>query len=155
MPALSQRSTDRLRGVNPDLITLLHYLIKVVDFTVLYGVRTAEEQFALFKKGRGEVSDAWVVVDKKKVVTYCDGYLKKSKHQSGDAVDIVFYHKRPPHIRWEDTAANFYLVGLALGTADMLHKYGAIDSDIISGANWDDDDELEDQSWFDVYHLQR
>jgi len=154
MPKFSQRSIKRLDGVHPDIITVLHNVIKVVDFTVLYGVRTAQEQFSLFKRGRKEVAGAWVIADKKKVVTYKDGYLKKSTHQSGNAVDIVFYKKRPPHIEWNNDRNNFYLIGMVLGTADMLHRYGAIDSDLISGGNWDDDAELDDQTFFDAFHFQ-
>ncbi len=143
-----------MKKIDPDLQTWLHYLIQFIDFTVYFGVRTAEKQFSLYKQGRKKVGDAWVIVDKKKVVTYKDGYIRKSKHQSGEAVDIIYYHKTVPHLVWKDTKANMYLAGMGVGTAKVLKKYGAIDKDIVNGADWDGDGDLYDQTFFDVYHFQ-
>ena len=62
------------------------------DFKITYGLRTAPEQFELYKKGRRQNAinpSMWVITDSSKVVTYCDGYEKLSNHQSGDAIDFV------------------------------------------------------------------
>jgi len=45
--------------------------------------RTTRQQNELYQKGRG------LFPDKKKIVTYCDGYKRRSKHQDWLAVDIV------------------------------------------------------------------
>lgn len=45
-------------------------------------VRTAKEQFALYKRGRFGNEGA--------KVTNCDGYIRKSNHQSGLAFDMAF-----------------------------------------------------------------
>ena len=59
------------------------------DFVITYGLRAADEQFALYQKGREFINGEWTIVDRKKVVTYCDGLIKKSTHQSGFAIDFV------------------------------------------------------------------
>jgi peptidoglycan L-alanyl-D-glutamate endopeptidase CwlK len=76
---LSQRSLDRLIGVEPILISIVKEAIKEspYDFGIppFGGKRTADEQHGLFLK---KVSKA-------------DGYVKKSYHQSGKAFDIFIY----------------------------------------------------------------
>lgn len=50
---LSERSKGRLKGVHPDLAKVVTKAIEVtkVDFGVVQGLRTEEEQKALFEKG--------------------------------------------------------------------------------------------------------
>lgn len=58
------------------------------------GVRTAEQQFALYQQGRTQQNNAWVKTGD--TVTNCDGVLKRSNHQPhesdglGHAVDVAF-----------------------------------------------------------------
>jgi len=52
------------------------------DFGITYGLRTAQEQYELYELGR-ELGGT--------VVTNCDGYDKKSVHQSGLAIDFVVW----------------------------------------------------------------
>jgi len=154
MATFGRKSKEIMATVHPDLQTVLDYAIRIVDFTILRGACTAEEQFELFKQGRKKVGDAWIIANKKKVVTYKDGHIMKSRHQYKEAIDIAFYRKTIPHIIWDDDKANYYLVGIVLGAAEMLRQYGAIENEIISGANWDGDEELDDQSFYDVFHFQ-
>jgi peptidoglycan L-alanyl-D-glutamate endopeptidase CwlK len=65
--------------------------ITPIDFAVTCGTRTTEEQFELYKKGRRLIAGRWVIVNKKKVVTYLDGFNERSAHQDGKAFDIVAY----------------------------------------------------------------
>ena len=67
--------------------------IRQIDFSVVCGHRSVDEQFGLFKIGRKMVNGSWVVVDKKKIVTKCDGYNAKSYHNylPSRAVDIIPY----------------------------------------------------------------
>lgn len=88
---LSAISLMRLKGVHPKLVELVLAAIKTspIDFRVDYGVRTAQEQFALFKAGRSK----------------CDGKTKKSNHQVkpdgyGYAVDLL-----PLPIEWNNKQA--------------------------------------------------
>lgn len=76
---LSKRSLKRLTGIKPILIDILKESIKESpwDFGVPRegGFRSADEQHILFLKGASK----------------CDGYKKKSYHQTGKAFDIYIY----------------------------------------------------------------
>lgn len=73
MYELSQRSLSRLEGVDDRLITVVCKAIQLtdVDFGVIQGLRTIEEQKALVAKGASKTM--------------------KSKHLDGLAVDLMAY----------------------------------------------------------------
>lgn len=75
----SDRSLERMEGIDPRLIEVMKKAIKIskVDFGIpeYGGLRTAEEQFELFQTGKSQK----------------DGYDRKSYHQTGGAVDIYAY----------------------------------------------------------------
>ena len=84
MYRLGAKSLENLKGVNPILIEILERALEIsstradgVDFTITStaGIRTPEQQNRLFKEG----------------VSKADGYKKISKHQTGDALDVVPY----------------------------------------------------------------
>lgn len=98
MASFGQKSKDKLSTAHPKLQLVMNEAIKVFDFTVLYGNRSVEEQFELFKKGRELQSDGtWKKVGS--TVTNLDGKTKKSNHNYSPsrAVDIA-----PYPINWED-----------------------------------------------------
>ena len=70
---LSSRSLDKLEGVNEDLVKVVKKAIELtkIDFGVIYGMRTQEEQQKLFDAGKSQTM--------------------KSKHLTGDAVDLMAY----------------------------------------------------------------
>lgn len=70
---LSNRSIDRLQGVKPELILIVGKAIELTDtdFGVTQGLRTKEEQKKLVKSGASKTM--------------------KSKHLTGDAVDLLAY----------------------------------------------------------------
>tara|TARA_R110002020_G_scaffold170207_1_gene359563 strand:- start:1156 stop:1554 length:399 start_codon:yes stop_codon:yes gene_type:complete len=75
----SQRSFTNMAGVRPELIEIALQAIQMspIDFGIPSsgGLRTAEEQKALFVNGKSK----------------CDGEVKKSYHQSGNALDFYAY----------------------------------------------------------------
>lgn len=79
MYKLSKISESRLDGINSTLKAIVKQAIKTspIDFGIPAdgGLRTAERQNELFKKG----------------VSKYDGYNKKSYHQTGKAFDIYAY----------------------------------------------------------------
>ena len=79
MYKLSKRSYERLNGIDAILIAIVTEAIKEspFDFGIPRsgGLRTAEDQYKLFKDGKSK----------------CDGFKKKSYHQSGKAFDIFAY----------------------------------------------------------------
>ena len=70
---LSSKSLDKLEGVNEDLVKVVKRAIELTkfDFGVIYGMRTLEEQKKLFDAGKSQTM--------------------KSKHLTGDAVDLMAY----------------------------------------------------------------
>lgn len=82
MYKISKSSLKKLVGVDERLITFIAQLLSVskYDFSITSGVRTLEEQQALYAQGR---TTSGVVC------TNCDGVNNKSKHQEGKAVDIA------------------------------------------------------------------
>lgn len=69
--ALGATSLQRLKGVHPDLVKIIHRAIQItaIDFTVLEGLRTKERQKDLFAKGATKTMN--------------------SRHLTGHAVDIA------------------------------------------------------------------
>lgn len=67
---LSRRSLDKLKGVHPDLISVVKRAIELteVDFVVIEGLRTLERQKELVKKGASQTIN--------------------SRHLTGHAVDL-------------------------------------------------------------------
>jgi peptidoglycan LD-endopeptidase CwlK len=70
---LSQRSLDNLKGVDERLVAVVHHAITItkVDFGVICGLRTIEEQKGLVAKGASKTMN--------------------SKHLTGDAVDLMAF----------------------------------------------------------------
>jgi len=86
MYKFSNRSIDSLKGVHPRLTILMGVAIQdsPVDFTITDGVRTTEQQQALFAQGRTAPGE---------IVTNADGIEVISNHQLkadglGYAVDL-------------------------------------------------------------------
>jgi len=129
-----QRSKDNIYGNNtqPPINEKLQRVVEraliesTVDFTVISGYRTAEQQNALFKKD----------------VSTLDGYEKKSYHQTGYAVDIMPIvkdsdgNKLPPFdtsnttclLAWHEVIRAFLRAGFKLGihvTAGWVFNIGS------------------------------
>jgi len=70
---LSKRSLRELEGVKPELVQVVHTAIELtsIDFGITQGLRTVAEQRQLVAKGASQTM--------------------KSKHLTGDAVDVVAY----------------------------------------------------------------
>ena len=71
MYSLSDKSKKRLEGVHPDLVRVIEEAIKEspYDFSITQGLRTLEQQQALFNAGKSQTM--------------------RSRHLSGHAVDIA------------------------------------------------------------------
>lgn len=104
MPALSKTSLNRLQGVNPNLVKVVKRAIQITkqDFTVIQGLRSVEEAYTNYGKGRtaAQLKTKGVPVKyarpKEAKVTWLNNPLG-SKHISGKAVDLC-----PYPIDWDD-----------------------------------------------------
>ena len=89
MAILGNTSKSNLKGVHPNLVKVIETAIKdtPIDFTITSGVRTTEQQKALYAQGRTKPGS---------IVTKADGVKSKSNHQVksdgyGHAIDFVPY----------------------------------------------------------------
>lgn len=151
MPKYSKKSSQELSTCNSDLQKVFNIVIKFFDCTILYGNRSRELQFELFKQGRSKVDGKWVVVDKKLVVTDKDGYTNLSKHNyiPSEAVDAI-----PYPLNWGDTNRMRYFAGFVVGIAQYLYSIGEISHRIKWGGDWDSDTDLSDQNFNDLVHFE-
>jgi hypothetical protein len=115
MAAVSDRSRRNIESVKPALgNVIMKALIAApawLDFAVISGTRSAEEQHALFQKGRDSDGN---IIDRDQVVTFKDGYQRRSRHQDGVAVDIVAY--KDGGITWDKREIEIrasYILGFA------------------------------------------
>jgi len=95
MYKLGKKSQERLRGVNSQLVNILFELVKIMDITVIEGVRTQERQDKLVAEGKSKT--------------------KFSKHITGQAVDLA-----PYPIDWEDRDRFHYMGGMLRGIAKQM-----------------------------------
>lgn len=144
MPSFGQKSKDKLATAHPKLQLVMNEAIKVTDFTVLYGNRSIEEQFELFKKGRELQADgAWKKVGA--TVTELDGKIKKSKHNYSPslAVDIA-----PYPIDWNNIQRFKDMAKVVLQCAKNLNIK------VVWGADWDMDGDIEEHKFKDFPHFE-
>lgn len=97
MATLGKQSLEILATAHPDLQKVVKEAIKHYDFKVLYGTRSIEEQFSLYKQGRKLEGGIWKKVGA--TVTNIDGIkvLSKHNHSPSLAVDLA-----PYPIDWND-----------------------------------------------------
>lgn len=152
-----EKSLSKLSTVHPDLQKVMLYAItrSDIDFGISYGLRTVEEQFELYKKGRSLINGKWVV-DKTKggIVTQKDGINNKSKHNTGEAVDIFMVF---PNNNGEsyNRFALCYVAGIVRSASEELYAKGVIKNKVTWGANWDSDgDFLFDHTFVDMPHFE-
>tara|TARA_R100001509_G_scaffold159329_1_gene125647 strand:- start:3220 stop:3600 length:381 start_codon:yes stop_codon:yes gene_type:complete len=96
MPRFGKRSKERLKGVDAKLVNVLNELVKIMDVTIIEGLRTKERQKELVKQGASKT--------------------KFSKHIEGKAVDVA-----PYPIDWKDRDRFHYMGGMIRGIAQQLN----------------------------------
>ena len=127
MYKFGKRSKSRLKGIDPRLREVLDELIKIMDVTIIEGVRSTEKQQEYFKKGKRKI----------------DGIKKKGQHQIGKAVDLA-----PYPIDWNDRDRFYYMGGMLRGIGHMLGYK------LRFGGDWDGDGQTKDNSFDDLVHIE-
>ena len=122
-----RRSRERLKGVDVKLVNVLNELIKIMDVTIIEGVRSDEKQKEYFDKGKSKI----------------DGITKKGQHQLGKAVDLA-----PYPIDWNDRDTFYYMGGMLRGIAQQLNI------NIRYGGDWDGDGKTKDNNFDDLVHIE-
>jgi len=104
----SNASANRLQTVDPRLQAIANYALEItkVDFGIPSngGLRTAEEQNALYHGGKSQL----------------DGYKKKSFHQTGKALDVyAFVNGRAS---WEKEHLAMIAAAMLQAASELGHK---------------------------------
>lgn len=132
---LSVVGLSELSTCCPEIVEIVLEAIKTspIDFGIPRhgGKRTAEKQNELFLAGLSKM----------------DGVKKKSKHQTGDAFDIIAYVPAVGGYTY-DERYYYVIAGHILGTAKRLGY------ELIWGRDWDGDWDLSDQTFNDYVHFE-
>lgn len=130
MPSFGKTSKKELGTCHPLLQEVLNEAIKVVDFKVLQGTRSEEEQERLFREGRSKVR--W----------------PNSKHNTYPslAVDVA-----PYPIDWDGPHATKKFARLAGIIEGIAYTKGI---QLRWGGDWDGDGQMRDQKFHDLPHLE-
>ncbi len=127
MYKFGKTSRARLDTCDPRLIEILEEAIKIVDFTVLCGERTEEEQRLAVTTGASKVS-------------YPNSM---HNHSPSLAVDIA-----PYPIDWNDISRFAHLGGIIRGIAQQKGIK------IRCGFDWDGDGDITDHKFMDWPHIE-
>ena len=131
---LSEASLRKLAECHPDLQEVAKEAIKdsEIDFGISHGYRDPDYQFELFKKGRTFLDGRWVKTGA--VVTYLDGYEKRSKHNftPSPAFDIFLWPREIMYDSHHLAAVGHHIIA----TASRLRRMGKIASELRWGNNW-------------------
>ena len=95
MYKFGKRSKSRLKGVDSRLVNVLNELIKIMDVTIIEGLRSKERQQELLAQVKTKV--------------------KYSKHMEGKAVDLA-----PYPIDWNDREMFHYMGGMLRGLGKAM-----------------------------------
>ena len=127
MPKYSNRSKEKLASCHADLQKLFNEVIKNYDCTIIEGFRSNEYQEELYCQGKSKLKAG------------------KSKHNQNPslAIDVA-----PYPINWNNRIGFYHFVGYVKATADQLNIK------IRCGADWDNDNDLHDQTFFDLPHFE-
>jgi peptidoglycan LD-endopeptidase CwlK len=158
MNSFGNESQANLATCHQDLQIVMKESIRLspIDFGIVYGHRPPERQLEMFRQGRTLVDGIWVVVDKKKVVTNCDGYKDLSKHNylPSKACDVRIFIEGRSDLAYDPEHLS-HVAGIVLTVAAYLYNRKLISHRICWGGNWDGDGIiLQDQTLWDRPHYE-
>ncbi len=126
MPQFSKSSLEKLATCHPDLQRLFNEVIKHYDCTILEGHRSDEDQLKAFNAGKSKIKSG-----------------SKHNHSPSLAVDAG-----PSPIDWINKVKFYHFIGFVKATAIQLGIR------IRCGGDWDGDNDLKDQTFFDLPHFE-
>lgn len=129
----SNTSLQRLGSCHPDLQLIFNEVIKCHDCSILEGYRSDTTQEELYRQGKTQKQAG------------------QSKHNCvpSMAVDVA-----PYPINWEDKKRFYYFAGHVKSITNMLLDQGKISHKIRWGGDWDGDNNLNNQTFFDLPHFE-
>jgi len=134
MSQFSTISKERLDTCHLELQLLFNYIIQFYDVSIICGFRNKVDQEAAFNAGISKVH-----------------YPGTHSTKPSIAVDAAPYEKN--NIDWGKLQSAFF-AGYVKGFADMLYKFGIMKHRIRSGADWDNDYDIDDTTFWDACHME-
>ena len=125
MPKFSEHSNQLLEQCHPDLQKLFREVVKGFDCTIICGWRGQVEQDEAYRK---------------KFSKFKFPYSKHNKYPT-EAVDVI-----PFPLDWKDINRMHYFAGYVRAKAEELNIK------VMWGGDWDNDTEVDDQSFLDYPH---
>jgi len=129
MPSFGEESKKNLEGVDPRLVRVCEDAIKIMDFKVLDGVRTVEEQKINVARGKSKTMNS------KHLVNPTTGY--------SEAVDLA-----PYPVDWSDQEVFCVLAGVMRAVA---FTHGLV---LRWGGDWNSNDSTRDEKFRDYGHFE-
>tara|TARA_R110000787_G_scaffold1151_2_gene4115 strand:+ start:2764 stop:3183 length:420 start_codon:yes stop_codon:yes gene_type:complete len=137
MPQFGQQSVRNLYECEQPLIDLFEEVVKHYDCSIIEGIRSQEEQDKLYHAGKSKLK--W----------------PHGKHNVTDsqpmslAVDVIPYPGVLDGVSiWEDLNRFYHFIGFVRGVAAVMGI------PIRCGADWDGDNNLRDQTFHDLPHIE-
>ena len=143
MPSFSKKSKEMLKQCHPDIQKVMNEAIKYIDFSIVEGARTEEQQLRYFMEGKSKTMNSKHLLE----------YSKEYKHNYANAIDIIPYFFSEPHLDWNDREEFCILAGYILGIAKMLKSRGEIKSDIRWGGKWSQE-RIKENTFVDMPHFE-
>jgi len=136
MNRYSEISKARLRTCHRDLRTLFAHVIQDFDNTIVCGHRDKELQDKYYAEGKSMLK------------------YPNSKHNKipSLAVDAAPYEKGTG-IDWTKSQM-LYFAGYVKGIADRLYRIGVISHRIRLGADWNQNNDIDDEHFIDIGHFE-
>ncbi len=123
-------SSAALATADDRLQRIAHKVLLIKDHSILKGHRPENEQNEAFEDGNSKLQ--WPT--------------GKHNAEPSKALDVQTY-PRPPY-EGDLRSEQFYLLGLYVGIGAELGI------ELITGADWDDDGEVTDNGWDDLFHVE-
>lgn len=135
MNHFSETSKARLKTCHKDLQILFAHVIQEFDCTIVCGHRNEPEQNKAYNEGKSRLR------------------YPRSKHNKipSEAVDAAPYENGK--IDWSKSQMLFF-AGYVKGVADRLYKIGVINHPIRLGADWNQNNDIDDEIFLDAPHFE-
>jgi len=153
MPRFSSISKESIGTCHPLIKMLLYSAIEYWDFIILYGFRDKEKQDYFYAEGVSKVR--WPNSKHNHLSTQEDvdaGWAEGTDEPLSLAFDFAPWHSTGKHIRWNEKREFYHMAGLLLGMGERIvtpteYKWRY-------GGDWDSDQDLGDQTFLDLGHIE-
>lgn len=133
MPKFSQESFSKLSTCHPDLQVLFYEVIKSFDCVIIEGYRNQADQEAAVAAGNSQL------------------HWPHGKHNSqpSNAVDVA-----PYPLEWENIKRFYWFAGYVMGIAQKLKDEGKMTHAVRYGGDWNNNKNIDDQTFKDLVHFE-